>query len=175
MKKYLLAVAIITLFGANSCKREQPIGKQLPSETHTGAFTFGCKVDGKVYTAKGKGGLLANQHVIYGYYSDSSISIYVGNTQSKFNFYFTVKYEGYTGIYLCKASPYSGTFYDNANGTIPGASNTYKTDNANIGKVNIKYFNTAAGSILSGTFEMDAINANGKVIHITEGRFDIGF
>ena len=48
-----------------------------------------------------------------------------------------------------------------------------------MGKVNIKFCNGAidplrTGTIVSGTFEMEAVNANGQVIKITDGRFDIG-
>ena len=41
--------------------------------------------------------------------------------------------------------------------------------------MNIKYFTASVGGILAGTFEMNAINGNGKIIRITEGRFDIGY
>lgn len=171
------AVLLSTLLTASSCKKDKTptTEEQLPPETQTGAFTFGCKVDGKIYTASGKGGLLSSQHVNYSYFSDSSTSISIGNTESKFNLRIVFKYLGNLGIYELKGSPNKGEFYDNSNGTIPGSSNTYATDNINIGKINIKYFTATVGGILAGTFEMNAINANGKIIHITEGRFDIGF
>ena len=60
-----------------------------------------------------------------------------------------------------------------------GTSNTFTTSNTYVGKINIKYFNgqfnpPMFATVLAGTFEMDAVNGEGKVIHITEGRFDIG-
>jgi hypothetical protein len=79
-------------------------------------------------------------------------------------------------VYYTKAYPYTGTFYDEPNGTLSNNSNTYETDILNIGKVNIKYFYGSKSPMngVAGTFEMNAVNANGKVIHITDGRFDIG-
>ncbi len=179
MKKYttiwLLLIALSSIF--TSCKKETTKNKeeQLPPETQTGAFTFGCKVDGKIYTATGKGGLLSDESVWYGYYSDSSIIISISSAISKFNFRAKFKYLGYVGLYELKEFPYEGIFNDNSNGTIPSTSNTYVTDNLNIGKINLKYFTPTIGSALAGTFDIYAKNQNGKIIHITEGRFDIGF
>ncbi len=178
---WLLLLALSSIFA--SCKKESTkiTEEQLPPETQTGAYTFGCKVDGKIYTASGKEGLLATQYVYYNIRSsDSSINVGVSNSKTNFNFHFSIKYLGATGIYLAKTYPYIASFQDNANGSIPGSSNVYETNDNNIGKVNIKFFNGSLspvqpGNILAGTFEMDAVNANGKVIHITEGRFDIGF
>ncbi len=174
--KLLLLIIVCTNIFA-SCKKtntttDEP---QLPPETHTGAYTFGCKVDGKVYTASGLGGLLASQSVKYSYYTDSSIIISVANTDSKFNLRIIFKYLGTLGIYILKSSPNKGEFYDNSNGSIPGGSNTYTTDSLNNGNINIKYFTATIGGIAAGTFEMNAMNSNGSIIHITEGRFDIGF
>ena len=75
--------------------------------------------------------------------------------------------------------PLQAIFQDNSNGTIPGNSNRYETSDVHVGYAIVKYFNGTFrpgndGSIASGTFEMECINSNGKIIHITEGRFDIG-
>ncbi len=172
--KLLLLIIVCTNIFA-SCKKtntttDEP---QLPPETHTGAYTFGCKVDGKIFTASGKGGLLSDQSVWGGgVYSDSSVLIGASNSKQKFSFDLSVKYNGSLGLLYTSTYPYNGSFQDNSNGTIPGNFNTYSTDSFQIGKVNLKYLIQA--NIVSGTFEMDAKNGNGKVIHITEGRFDIG-
>jgi hypothetical protein len=130
-------------------------------------------VDGKIYTAKGKDGLLSTQHVWGGgVYSDSSIKIGASNSSQNFSFNLSVKYNGSLGLLSTSTYPYKGNFQDNSNGTIPGNSNSYNTDSFRIGRVNLKYL--VSTNVVSGTFEMDAINANGKVIKITEGRFDIG-
>ena len=113
---------------------------------------------------------------------DSSINIGAGttaNTKNKFSIFFTIKYTGNIGVYQMKIYPFEGIFMDERNGTIPGLSGTLTTTQSYTGNINIIYFNGALtpfneGAILAGTFEMDAINGDGKDIHITEGRFDIG-
>jgi hypothetical protein len=170
------------LLTSASCKKTST-QQQLPPETHEGKFTFGCKVDGKIYTASGKGGILSFDHVYFNLIpADSSVNIGAGTTSStknRFNVFFNIKYLGKTGSYLMKTFPYEGKFYDNSNGTIPGFSNTYTTTDNYLGKIEIKYFDGSSipfnkGTVLAGTFEMEGINGDGKVIHITEGRFDIG-
>lgn len=50
--KFVLAVVcVMTIFTFSQCKKktEEP---QLPPETTTGAMTFGCKVNGKVFVPK---------------------------------------------------------------------------------------------------------------------------
>jgi hypothetical protein len=182
MKNNLKIITLLLLsIIISSCKKTTPTEEQLPLETHIGANTFGCKVDGKIFTAKGKEGLLSSQSMYYNIRaSDSSIKIGVSNTQTNFSLNMRIKYNGVNIIYALKNDDYYGVFQDNSNGSIPGNSNTYYTDSINIGKVKVNFFNGSLnpvhpGTILAGTFEMDAINANGKIIHITEGRFDIGF
>ena len=174
----LYAFIIMLCFCFAQCKKTNTPdqGEQLPPETHTGAFTFGCKVDGKIYTARGKGGLLATQYVNVTGTSDSSIYILVGNSDIKFNLNFAIKYTTIPGISFTKDYPYVGSFKDNSGGTISGPSNYYTTDSINVARVNIKYLKGSSSPMegVAGTFEMDAKNANGKVIRITEGRFDIG-
>ncbi len=173
---WLLLIALCSIFA--SCKKETTNLKeeQLPPETQTGAFTIGFKVDGIIYSAKGKGGLLADQHMYYSYTADSSFNIGAGSIINK-KFSIDINFKGNSLGYV--NIPYPATFSDNSNGTIPGSSNTYSTNSINTGNIIIKYFNGTfysgnAGTILVGTFDFYAANANGKVVHITEGRFDIG-
>ena len=178
--KTIMLYAFITMlcFCFAQCKKTNTPdpSEQLPPETHTGAYTFGCKVDGKIYTAKGKDGLLASQYVDFGASSDSTINILIGNSVQKFNFGITIKYLGISNIAVTNQYPYTGYFKDNSSGTVQGTSNYYSTDSLNVGRVNIKYFIGSSSPMngVAGTFEMDAKNANGKIIRITEGRFDIG-
>lgn len=182
MKKIFILLTFITATATltgSRCKKENT-EPQLPPETQIGAFTFGCKVNGKVYTASGKDGLLSNESVYYSLRaSDSAVFIKIRNSTQKFFFDITIKYNGTLGVYTLSSWPYNGTFQDNSNGTIPGANNFFETNNSLTGKVNIKFFNGSVnpiytGTILSGTFEMNAANSNGHRITITDGRFDIG-
>ena len=65
MKQFLsiaFFLSFIFLLTASSCKK-QNTEPQLPPETQKGANTLGFKIDGKVYTASGKSGLLATEYV----------------------------------------------------------------------------------------------------------------
>ncbi len=129
--------------------------------------------------------MLSSEHVYYSLISnDNRIFISAGNTSDlkpKFHLAFSINYKGQSGIYKITIYPYYGQYIDGENGNLPLGGNTFTTTNQYADTVNIKYFNGKfspsnpnPGTILSGTFEMDAVNAEGKVIHITEGRFDIG-
>lgn len=174
----LLAFAI--LLTSSSCKK-QNTGPQLPPETQTGANTLGFKIDGKIYTASGKSGLLANQFVWANgpFLSDTSIIIAGQNRDQKFDFRIVIKYTGSFGIHYTSAYPYEGVLQLNADGTVPNASDIYQTNQIFKGKVNIKFTDAMLTplkgiTIVAGTFEMEAINSEGKIIKITDGRFDIG-
>lgn len=49
--KYIIAAITLLLLTAMSCKKDN--NNQLPPETATGANTFGCKVNGAIYTPSG--------------------------------------------------------------------------------------------------------------------------
>lgn len=177
MNPVTIVIFLFVLVSA-ACKKDTI--ELLPPITQSGAYTFGFKVDGKVYTANGKEGLLANKYVKYILGNDSLIFITAKNmTNPNFGIQLSIKYPDKIGTYLTKDYPYQGTFSDDNDGTIPGLSNTYTTTNSITGSVTINYFNGTynppfMGTVLSGTFQMDAVNGEGKVIHITDGRFDIG-
>ena len=176
------AILLSTLLTANSCKKDKTATEeQLPPETQTGAFTIGFKVDGKVYTAKGTGGLLSDESVSYSYFSSDS-TFYIEASKSienKFGIYLTFKCFTLNSPSILNTFPFEANFQDKSNGTAPGGTNSFNTNTNNIGYVTLKFFNGTFnpgnfGTIVSGTFDFYAINGNGKVIHITEGRFDIG-
>jgi hypothetical protein len=178
--RMIMLSILITSTGCKKNKQGEDTTEQLPPETQTGAYTFGCKVDGIVYKASGPGGLLATQSINYDYFSDSTFVIRIASTsEKKFNMLIEFKCTNVNSNCLLSVSPYAATFYDNANGTIGNNTNVYSTTNTHTGNIVIKYFNgTIApgndGTIASGIFNMECINANGKVIKITEGRFDSG-
>ena len=183
--KQLLSITLLfsltVLFTASSCKKQKNNEPQLPPETQTGANTLGFKINGKVYTASGKGGLLSNESVWGGPNSDTSITIGADNSIQKFALFIKIQYSGNIGTHYTNEYPYTGLIQldTDTGGTIPTGSNTYNTTHQYKGKVNIKFSNGSinpllTGTIVSGTFEMEAINSEGKVIKITDGRFDIG-
>lgn len=181
--KQLLSITLFfsltILLTASSCKKQNS-GSQLPPETHTGANTLGFKINGKVYTASGKGGLLSDSHVSYSIIDDTSIMI-IASKANDFYIRMRAKFSGGTtllGKHQIRSYPYDGFFLDQSNGTIPGSDNNFSTSDLYTGEITITYFNGSiiplnGGTILSGRFEINAINGNGKIIKFTDGRFDI--
>ena len=181
MKQFLLlGISLILL--CSSCKKNKPVNPidQLPPETQTGANTFGCLVDGKVFLPKGDpfGGPVkkaqyqlvngkqgfgvsarrseGNESKIVGMIGDS-IKVSVGTfnltslTSGKFR-------GGYTYRDLTNPSGIS-----------------YYTNEVQRGQIIIKNFDTV-NQIVSGTFWFDAIDtATSKIIQVREGRFDLPY
>lgn len=155
--KYLLSIFLLLILSASSCKKNKT-GEQLPPETQEGKFTIGFKMDGKIYTAKGKGGLLSSEHVYYSLISNSrTIYISAANTSDlkpKFHLALSINYKGDPGIYQMEAYPYVDQFLDGENGNMPMSSNTFSTD-VYSGTVNTKYFNgqfpAINGTVLAGS------------------------
>ncbi len=183
MKSNLFPIFLFIIISIASCRKVQD---NLPSETTVGAYTIGFKVNGTNYTASGKvGQLLNNGAVSYNYSNyttDHSIVITAERTagDNKFEIWLAIPYKDSIGTYLLLDN-YKGTFFlgGNPNPSDPSDASTYTTTNVYTGKVSISYFDGTPmpyypGRILAGTFEMEGVNKNGKVIHITEGRFDIG-
>ena len=54
--KNILSITMLALLCAASCKKENKNEDQLPPATQTGANTFGCLVNGKVWIPKGFSG-----------------------------------------------------------------------------------------------------------------------
>jgi hypothetical protein len=173
MRHILIAASALLI--VTSCKKEKD---KLPSATATGANTFGCLVDGKAWTATGRGGFSGVNPTSGGFFGD------VDNTTSIYVRAYAENDE--MTIYL-KNTTAVGTYYLNRNTSIspyavlPEASygfykilydSEYTTDSIHTGTVNITLSDLNAG-IVSGTFEMLVYQKNtGKIINITNGRFD---
>ena len=68
--------------------------------------------------------------------------------------------------------PFYGRVSDmrNVSSTIPTGSSEFLTDSLHRGTLVVTYEDSAT---ISGTFKMDVVNDEGKVLHITDGMFDI--
>ena len=174
--KITLATLLITIiFTFNQCKKNKDDEPQLPPETTTGAMTFGCKVNGKVFVprnGRGRPGLFV-QYVNLGMGPGGGWSLnipavdWVPITPEGVNIETDslLVNEGVTYFFKNqKGSPRA--FYDN------GAS-FIAMDND--GSLKITKFSPTT-RIISGIFSFVGTNtANGKQINITEGRFDIRY
>ena len=183
LKTLLAATLLLLLFTFSKCKKNKD-APQLPPETTTGAMTFGCKIDGRVFVprdGRGKPGLYV-QYVNLGtgpgggWYLNIPATNWIPSTPEGVNIEtdsllveegmnYEFKYDEANNSKI-KGTAFSG--YGN------GISGYIKT-NSDTGSLRIVKFDKI-NRILSGTFSYSATDlSNGTKIHITEGRFDIRY
>lgn len=181
--RLLTTVSIILTFiilSASRCKKDliNPVD-ELPPETQTGANTFGCLVDGKVFIPKGNplaGPVKKAQYQLVngrqgfgvsGSYSDGNISKLVGIIGD------SVKVTiGTFGLTSLSAGKFRGGYSYGDLTIIPPIQ--YETNEINLGELTITKFDTI-NQIVSGRFWFDAKNTNGQIVQIRSGRFDMPY
>ena len=174
MKQFILFFLCSLLIGS-SCRKPKPVDpvKLLPPETQTGANTFGCLIDGKVFKPKGDpfgGPVIKAQYQFVNGKQGFGVSGRNSNTNQVI---------GIIGnnIRLSIATFELTTF--NSEGKFSGgytleSFDSYYTNDINKGQLVIKKFDSV-NQIVSGTFWFDAKNANGKIVQVREGRFDLQY
>ena len=172
----LLLLPLCFLLLSNSCSKSKS-ENQLPPATQTGANSFGCLIDGKVWIPTGGGIGSGVNPTSGGFFRDinGELNIYIKAYTSN----------DYFHIYLKKKTT-AGTYVLNKNTSVrPGAilpesygayfingQDYYVTDSLNNGTVIISYADTTKG-IVAGTFQMRIIQkTTNKIKVISEGRFD---
>lgn len=159
---FLIVLILISII---SCKKDS-----LPKATHKGANTFGCKVDGVIFKPYFTGGLFNNVNVL-SVGNSRKYNIFVIHAQNQetdqsISIEFTFIRQ--SGTYQLRQYPYRG-IYD-AGKRDPG---WYTTDSLNTGELILTHCDTVKG-IYSGKFFFTAKEANaGRIVKITEGRFDL--
>lgn len=168
MKQTLLVLtASLILFAG--CKKED----KLPTPTHSGANTFACKIDGKVFSVSGViGGAITDGVFLGGGGGSLKVIAQEDRTSLDIGFPYPINIVPRTTS-LGKSELFRGTIsiYRNGN-TMPSKSTEYKTNDRETGVVTITHL---TNEYVSGTFAYDAINGEGTIVHITEGNFDIEF
>lgn len=147
---------------------------QLPPATHTGANTFGCLINGEPFSVIGKSyrgapsGVTAIPYTNTAWYIDGQLEHRSVTLSFDFNSNPTVP-----GTFtMAGHCPYWGFYFNYPNGTGPNGSTDYHTDSTHIGTVTITHYTK---TFAAGTFQFDAMNGDGDIVHITDGRFDIQF
>ena len=174
LKKIVLIFTIILLATA-CCKKEEEVKApidQLPPLTHTGANKAGCLVDGEAFLPKGL-------PILCQYYQQQYFGLAIGkkinnkihsvglevtgNLQVGQTYRLTIEdyitgHYGNWGIYTEDRYP-------------PPNANYYATNDVCYGELTITDHNFSEATI-SGTFWFNGINNEGKVVRVTDGRFD---
>lgn len=169
----LLLATIITF---SQCKKNKDEEPQLPPETTTGAMTFGCKVNGKVFVpkdARGKPGLFV-QYVNLGsgsgggWYLNIPATNWVPSSPESINI-------GTDSLLISQGQTYQ---FKNSKGSPRAFYNNRdifpKFDNDS-GSLFISKFDQV-NRILSGTFFfVGTSTTSGIKVNVTEGRFDLRY
>jgi hypothetical protein len=178
---YLLSLIFPLTFIACKKHQQKTSVDQLPPATQTGANTFGCIVNGKVFVPKGnsltprlkcayqflntdysKGyffqlsaGDLSNSNDITG------VGIYTDSLQvSTGNYNLGDNKKGYAyASYVIINNQQNNSLYTQT--SLPGQLTITKLDETN--------------QIVAGTFWFTIVNTNGDTIKVTDGRFDMKF
>ena len=185
---FLLSLSAL-VFTSAKCRKDKnnnPVD-QLPPETQTGANTFGCLVNGKVFKPGGAsltGGSLSCNFQNLGtgtnggfYFRLAAINRNNNIGESRSIGIFTDSLEIISGGNYSFVIPgIRGTAYAlyGYSKVSPTTIDDYETNNLYSGKLVITKLDES-NQIVSGTFWFDAINANGGKVEIRQGRFDMRY
>ena len=171
MKKLLWILIIAPLLICGNCDRNDPPKPkpQLPPVTTTGEETFACKINGEVWTRHWL-------NPVSGSYDGSlnSLILFAENrpVDEAFRIELYDRVIG-TGTYQL----YDSTMFRTPVIFFAGKDSKkyygdYRVDSLHRGTIKILRADVDSPYIIAGTFEFDAVNDSGEVVHITEGRFD---
>ena len=176
--KNIIIIVTLMLLSAASCKKDKASEDQLPPATQTGANTFGCLINGKVFVPKGYDGSgRPNPHVQYDYDLNGQPFLSIDakrydQNQVNGSVFILFNNLNNTGSYqIPTLFKYSVGWSD----IIPGCGmgNLDATVSAwgggDISRLDI------ANRIISGTFNFKAIKPGCDTVRISDGRFDIKF
>ena len=169
---WLLTIAITLIFA--SCKKESE--DTLPPATQTGAGTFGCKINGKVYVPKGNSGTgVPNPKVQYDLDLNGKPYLTIETFQhpsDNTGFRLTFRYLEGLGYYSVKDSLRFDYGWPSSIGNCGNSSadpNVFTKGGGLISNINL------VNRTVSGIFAFKVKNSVCDTIFITDGRFDIKF
>lgn len=164
MYQILGALSMITVFTFSKCNKDDVI-LPLPAETQTGANTFGCKINGVIYTPRGSGNCY--KFLIQYYKSDSTLLIKTNEgCGAGLNIYLEKVFEikDYQ-IFMPLANAF---LYSNSNTSCNWFD---RTNSIQSGTITITRFDLP-NKVVSGRFNGILKQSGCPDINITEGRFD---
>jgi hypothetical protein len=181
----ILASLFFITLTASECKKHKPGSPvdHLPPETQTGANTFGCLVNGKVFLPKGTSlSPILTCYYQYIYYPSPTGFVFQisasdnSRPSSPINLNIDIDslslQKGKT--YELQTQGIKGIAYGNYRKFTNNTLNDFFTYSLSSGQLNLTKFDEI-NQIASGTFWFNAVDANGDTVHVTDGRFDMQF
>ncbi|MBN4071475.1 hypothetical protein JYT72_03075 [Crocinitomix catalasitica] len=168
-KTMLLAFCFTLISVLASCDKNKP--KELPPITETGANTFGCYLDGQVFTPKGN---LATPGLESTFYSSNN-GLWIAAI-NKTDFGSTIVIYVRIGDGLDSPGVYQNIYGTSSPDYIDYglAEGNYYIDSMTTHFVEITKLDLEQ-NLVSGRFEFSVVNpVSNDTIRITDGRFDIG-
>lgn len=172
--KYLILIATCWMLTGAGCKKQVDELSKLPPITQTGANTFGCLVNGKVFIPKGYSGRgTPNCRGIYDFFNGRPYFKVIAERYEENSFdgeiYFSIDSCNSIGNYKIKGNKnrfvFGGKFFNNC-GISGFDTSTYQSGDLIISKLDL------VNGIISGTFHCK-IKPNGcDTLFFTGGRFD---
>ncbi len=181
--KPLLFIAVLLTIISASCKKDSTPGDGLPPLTFEGKNTIGCKINGVNWVPKGISdfGTGIRYPVVGSYYGHPFFpGVHILIKTNSPDGYIELFWRNYSGNNLISTGKY---YFNKSTGDIAFGigeihsyafyhtnGKAYFTDSLHTGWIEI----LKSDSVISGRFEFDGYNSSdGKVYHITEGRFDV--
>ena len=176
MDKRTPALLLTALMGLSQCKKNDPVpngpANQLPPATQTGANTFGCLVNGQVWTPSGSDGT-SNYSIYYdkGYHNGTlNISAYrYGSSSTNSKQLITIYSDSLHAIgnyTLTKDGHQEALFKDRSTGCEFFGGVYYRRGTLTISRLDLQ------AGVISGTFAFTLYKPGCDSIRVTQGRFD---
>ncbi len=163
---------VLALSSCQSCKKQ--VEPDLPPETQTGAGTFGCKVNGKVWLPKGKPNIFASSlQVIYdeGYFGNLDIRAY----NKDYDEYLSINaFNVYSEMIFNINTPPADSLMQQIRFSSNDCSYNYGEAFYRNGKLRVTKLDKQK-RIITGTFECTMKRDGCDTLKITEGRFDLKY
>ncbi len=184
MMKTLLHILCLILL-LPSCRGHDDLPRnpidELPPETHIGAQTFGCLIDGRAFLPKGSSLYGPVSGANYQYVPNSTLpnpvwvfQVFGNNNNSNeavsINLGFLDFEDLNANTYILSSRVEDGT---GGGGIYIDVFGVYDTTEEHTGFISITHYDYD-NRIISGTFEFD-VEVDGEIVHITDGRFDMKF
>jgi hypothetical protein len=175
--KYFSAILIVILLLFGCTKRKESAASQLPMLSQKGANTFGCIVNGKIFTTSSH--YAGNSFVYRGvHYNEDintkDITIWAMDKESKTNYFdFTFVFEKVNGKAPDAVLLGGGSDAHCTVGIVAGGA-FFHTDNTHT--IQLSITKHLQYEMISGTFSGKLIaDSNGETLLVSDGRFDISY